>query len=240
LAASNSQEVVQVLDVDSYEDIEQLYFAPFATVSLLVRNVRAEQEVGILIQMKDEMTLVPAFYEGAANEGSSVWKAEIPILPGPQLEFLTLFKTPEGSILGDQQGRPYVFDYRMGVALYSCFVKNKSLMETRHYNRNGDEKHWIDFTVAVKNIAMNKAVEVIYFFNGGREDRTLALAFSSMPQLINPDGTFEIADTEIWSGHLVFPQDVEEVLYYVRYTVGGQVYLDTNYGLYYLVRRQAN
>lgn len=193
-----------------------------------VKNLAYEKSVNLVFTDADGQSIeVPAQYFGPADAGYEIWEAWTNLNSGKPYTFAVDYAVQGESFRAES------FELKTGPLLYAGQNVQQVLGSRQFYGS------YANFTVAVRNLAWHKKVEVHTSCNGFRSEQTVALSYQ--PVFFYGYGTISSPTPEgfeLWSGSLSnVPESCDVLNYYFTYEVNGQRYADTNFGINYGMSR---
>lgn len=117
-ALAAPEDAVRVLKIDkgvsTAETSEQ---SSVATVTLRIRDLGPEKDVGIVINTELGETYQPGIYVGTGDYGYEIWKVDTEIADHQTIEFLGLHRIGEATYIDDNEGAFYTFTNLEGSTL---------------------------------------------------------------------------------------------------------------------------
>jgi Carbohydrate/starch-binding module (family 21) len=244
------------------------------SVLVTVRSLSEENRTVTICDLTGEEATFEASYLAPADEGWELWRWEA---SGPELRggpFKIRYWAGEKEYWDDNGGEGYALGDADGVLLgrdvnvrmWNAPLKNdiRGIWEQRALS-NGLEDWYFFAVIAVRNIAYEKRVRVVYTTDSWRTQQTLSAGYFSHYYMFppTPTGRYSLGTAgrgawgvlpspnqhgvEIWMLDAIFtPNEVvaggagrNRLEFAISYEVAGETYWDNNFGRNYVLTGQA-
>jgi hypothetical protein len=210
-----------------------------AKFQVLVDDLAFEKKVYIHytvdgIHWNDMQTSFKADVEG----NKELWIAEMLTTPalGGDFEYVVKYEVNGNVYWDNNNGQNYTLGSNDGV-----FLKDVNVLNIRDYNSftvSSNDHIFYNFQIAVKNIAYEKSVKVVYTLDNWETSDIIELNYMSVwsfgyTSVPSPNDH----NVEVWADwdHLDVGSESTEMKYFIEYIVDGQTYYDNNFGQDYTI-----